>query len=82
LDQEALPDSDYSPPSHTPTPERSDRSPSVISTQLSPASSLDLFGLEPRSPRSSNRELSTKSSLSSNASSPEFFSAEEYPPSP
>ncbi|PVH90948.1 hypothetical protein DM02DRAFT_577481, partial [Periconia macrospinosa] len=41
-------DKDYLPPSHSPTPESSDRSPSVVSSQLSDASSLDLFGLEAR----------------------------------
>lgn len=43
-------DVDYIPPSHSPTPDPSDHSPSVISSDLSEASSLELFGLEARSP--------------------------------
>lgn len=78
LKSDGLSDRDYSPPSHTPTPEPSDRSPSVVSTQLSEASSLDLFGLEPRSPRLSSLEPSINSVPFVNASSPEFFSAEEH----
>jgi hypothetical protein len=77
-----LPDQDYNPPSRTPTPEPSDRSPSVVSTQLSSASSLELFGLEPRSPRLLSLEPSTISNLSSNVASPEFLSAEEHISSP
>lgn len=82
LDQEGLPDRDYSPPSHTPTPDPSDRSPSVVSTQLSATSSLELFGLEPRSPSAPNRESSIHSDQQSNVSSQDFFSAEEQLCSP
>ncbi|RDH27554.1 hypothetical protein BDQ94DRAFT_175549 [Aspergillus welwitschiae] len=56
-----LPDSEYAPPSHTPTPSLSDRSPSVISSLPSPASSLELFGLEARSLNSSDRDSSVTS---------------------
>jgi hypothetical protein len=79
LDQEGLPDRDYSPPPHTPTLDPSDHSPSVISTQLSSASSLELFGLEPRTPSSSNRESSID--RRSDTSSLNYFSAEEQLPS-
>ena len=41
-------DSDYEP--HSPTPDLSDRSPSVTPSLPSSASSLELFGLEARSP--------------------------------
>jgi hypothetical protein len=82
LESAGLLDEDYCPPSHTPTPEASDCSPSVISTQLSEVSSLDLFGLEPRSPRLSNRESSPISSSPIDLPSPEFFSAEEHLSSP
>lgn len=78
LKLDRLPDGDYSPPSHTPTPEQSDRSPSVVSTQLSEASSLDLFGLEPCSPKSSSLEPSIDSNPPIDAPSPEFLSAEEH----
>lgn len=44
-----VPDRDYTPPSHSPTPDPSDRSPSIISGPPSTASSLELFGLEARS---------------------------------
>jgi hypothetical protein len=73
LDQEVLPDRNYNPPSHTPTPEPSDRSPSVISTQLSSASSLDLFGLELWSPSPSNRE----SSIDRRSDTLDYLGAEE-----
>jgi hypothetical protein len=43
-------DTDYVPPPRSPTPDPSDRSPSVVSSVLSDASSLELFGLEARSP--------------------------------
>lgn len=82
LESDGLPDRDYSPPSHTPTLESSDHSPSIVSTQLSDASSLDLFGLESRSPRLSSLEPSINSNPPIDASSPEFFSAEEQPSSP
>lgn len=81
LESDGLPDRDYSPPSHSPTPEPSDRSPSALSTQLSSASSLELFGLKARSPRPSNLGSST-SIFTSNISSPEFLSAEEHLSSP
>jgi hypothetical protein len=76
LDQEWLPDRNYSPPSHTSTPGPSDRSPSVVSTQLSSASSLELFGLEPRTPSPSNRESSID--RRSDTSTLDYFSAEEF----
>lgn len=82
LESDGLPDRDYSPPSHTPTPESSDRSPSIVSTQLSDASSLDLFGLEPRPPRLSSLEPSINSDSPIDISSPEFFSSEERPRTP
>jgi hypothetical protein len=73
LDQEVLPDRNYNPPSHTPTPAPSDRSPSVISTQLSSASSLELFGLEPWTPSPSNRE----SSIDRRSDTLDYLSAED-----
>jgi hypothetical protein len=78
--QRMIPDTDYSPPSRSPTPELNDRSPSVVSSLLSDASSLELFGLEvcPVTP--------PDPSLSIVPSSPgdgdEFHSAEEDPASP
>lgn len=68
-------DEDYIPPSHSPTPDSSDRSPSAISSQLSSASSSELFGLEACSPKSSKSQHSDASSL-------EFFSREERSSSP
>lgn len=76
VDQEALPDRNYTPPSHTPTPDLSDRSPSIVSTRLSSTSSLELFGLEPRSPSPANRESSMD--LRSDTSTLDYFSAEEF----
>jgi hypothetical protein len=72
------PDSDYVPPSHSPTPHPADRSPSVVSSQLSDVSSLELFGLEvrPLSP------LDRSSPITPSSPSDEFFSAEEHPVSP
>ncbi|KAJ6118424.1 hypothetical protein N7471_013891 [Penicillium samsonianum] len=72
-----LPDSEYVPPSHTPTPSSSEYSHSINSSQPSEASSLDLFGLEPRSPEPSNHTPSVHSIRSSSSSSAEFFSTEE-----
>ncbi|KAF2460810.1 hypothetical protein BDY21DRAFT_264860, partial [Lineolata rhizophorae] len=57
-----VPDRDYEPPSHSPTPNLSDRSPSIISSELSDASSLELFGLEARPVTSSNHTSSVASS--------------------
>lgn len=74
-----LPDRDYVPLSHTPTPELSDRSPSVISSHPSLPSSLELFGLETRSLNSSQRGSSGTPGLS-DVSSVDFFSSEEHPP--
>lgn len=72
-----VPDNDYAPPSHSPTPDSSDRSPPVVSSQLSDASSLELFGLEARPVSPSDRSsLIAPSPLSDDLSS-EFFSAEE-----
>lgn len=72
-----LPDSEYVPPSHTPTPSSSEYSHSVNSTQPSEASSLELFGLEPRSPELSDCTPSVHSIRSSDTSNTEFFSTEE-----
>ncbi len=80
LRSHTLPDSDYTPHSRSPTPDSSDRSPSIISTQLSEASSTQLFGLESRSPaprRDLACESSTTASEVDDESSLEFFSAEE-----
>jgi hypothetical protein len=44
------PDTIYVPPSRSPTPDPSDRSPSAVSSVVSEVSSLELFGLEARSP--------------------------------
>jgi hypothetical protein len=82
LKRHGLPDSDYAPPSHTPTPDPSDGSPSVVSSQLSPASDSELFGLEPRSPNLSDRRPSVSPGRLSNTPNPEFFSCEEHLPSP
>jgi hypothetical protein len=71
-----LSDSEYVPPSHTPTPSSSEYSQSVNSSQPSEASSLELFGLEPRSPELSNYTPSVHSIRSSDTSSAEFFSTE------
>lgn len=72
-----LPDSEYIPPSHTPTPSSSEHSPSIISSPPSEISSLELFGLEARSPELSNHTPSALSICSSDSSSTEFFSTEE-----
>jgi hypothetical protein len=72
-----LPDSEYVPPSHTPTPSSSEYSHSVNSTQPSEASSLELFGLEPRSPEPSDYTPSVRSVRSNDTSITEFFSTEE-----
>jgi len=82
LQPHTVSDEDYAPPSHSPTPDPSDRSPSVVSSQLSEASSLELFGLEARSPRSAEHSPLTISSQSSDVSSLEFFDAEEHLSSP
>jgi hypothetical protein len=75
-------DKDFVPPSHSPTPTVSDRSPSIISTQLSDASSLELFGLEAR-PCSSPGYRSTISNPSQlNDTDVEFFSSAEHFSSP
>lgn len=78
FDLRELSDSDYTPPSRTLTPSSSDRSVSLISSLPSAASSLELFGLEVRSLRSSDRESAT-SGRPNSVSSSEFFSAEETP---
>lgn len=72
-----LSDSEYIPPSHTPTPGSSDCSHSVSSSPPSEISSLELFGLEARSLELSNRTPSAHSIRSSGSSSAEFFSTEE-----
>jgi hypothetical protein len=76
------PDRDYAPPSHSPTPDSLDRSPSVISSQLSLASSLELFGLEAHSISSPDRGPSATLSQTSGTSSLQFFSSEEHLPTP
>jgi hypothetical protein len=73
----AEPDEDYIPPSHSPTPDPSDRSPSVISNQPSEVSSLELFGLEARSLSPAERSPSIISIQSSDVSSLEPLSPEE-----
>jgi hypothetical protein len=78
LDLQGLSDSDYIPPSRMPTPSSSDRSISIVSSLPSAASSLELFGLEVRSPQSSGRESVTPD-RPNDISSPEFFSSEEHP---
>jgi hypothetical protein len=74
-----LPDRDYVPLSHPPTPDLSDRSPSVVSSQPSVVSSLELFGLEACSPTSSHRGSPSNSRPSDEVSSAEYFSSEEHP---
>lgn len=71
-------DTDYSPPSQSPTPDSSDRSPSVALSQLSDVSSLELFGLEVRPVSTPDLGLS----IIPSSPSDEFLSAEEYPASP
>ncbi|OQD61508.1 hypothetical protein PENPOL_c016G07254 [Penicillium polonicum] len=75
-------DRDYVTLSHTPTPNSSDRSLSIVSSPPSVASSLEFFGLEARSLNSSDRDSSVTSSLSDDISSAEFLSSEERPPTP
>ncbi|KAL2835736.1 hypothetical protein BJX68DRAFT_251339 [Aspergillus pseudodeflectus] len=72
-----LPDTEYVPLSHTPTLSSSDRSPSVISSLPSSASSLELFGLEARPLNSSDRDFSVTPYLANDESSSEFFSPQE-----
>jgi hypothetical protein len=78
--QRTVPDTDYSPPSRSPTPESNDRSPSVVSSLPSDASSLELFGLEVRPVTPPDPGLSTVPSSPGDVD--EFLSAEEYPASP
>lgn len=82
LDLDGAPDIDYLPPSKSPSPDPSDRSPSVVSSLPSAASSLELFGLEARSLSPSDHDSSVTSSLPNDRPSPEFFSSEERPPTP
>lgn len=82
LKLDGVPDGDYAPPPHSPTPDSSDLSPSVISSLPSAASSLELFGLEARSLSSSDRNSSVTPSLPNDGSSPEFLGSEERPPTP
>jgi hypothetical protein len=70
-------DSEYIPPSHTPTPSSSEYSLSISSSPPSEISSLELFGLQARSPEPSNHTPSVLSVCSSGSSSAEFFSTEE-----
>lgn len=72
-----LSDSDYIPPSQTPTRSSSEQSVSIVSSLSSAASSLELFGLEARSARSSDRDSVTSNQLN-DVSSSEFFSPEEF----
>ena len=71
------PDSEFIPPSHTPTPSTSEHSQSISSSPPSEISSLELFGLEARSPEPSDHTPSVHSICSSDSSSVEFFSTEE-----
>ncbi|KAH7108861.1 hypothetical protein B0J11DRAFT_573865 [Dendryphion nanum] len=64
----------YIHPQHSPTPDVSGRDPSVVSSQLSGTSSLELFGLEARVLSPSD----CSSLVMSDGSSSEFFSAEEH----
>lgn len=82
LKLDGVPDGDYAPPPHSPTPDSSDRSPSIISSLPSAASSLELFGLEARSLSTSDRGSSVTPSPPNDGSSPEFFSSEERPTTP
>jgi hypothetical protein len=82
LDLDGAPDTDYLPPSQSPSPDPSDRSPSVVPSLPSAASSLELFGLEARSLSPSDHDSSVTSSLPDDRPSPEFFSSEERPPTP
>ncbi|KAL3490924.1 hypothetical protein BJX62DRAFT_206267 [Aspergillus germanicus] len=82
LKLDGVPDRDYAPPSHSSTPDSSDRSPSVISSLPSTASSLELFGLEARSLTSSERGALVTPSPPNDALSPEIFNLEEHPPTP
>ena len=70
---DAQTDEDYVPPAYSPTPDPSERSPSIISSVPSDASSLDLFGLEVRSVSPSEPQ-SPRTPFSSDS---EFFSAKE-----
>ncbi|KAJ5743409.1 hypothetical protein N7533_010511 [Penicillium manginii] len=78
LDLQGLSDNDYTPPSRTPTPSSSDRSVSIASSLPSAVSSLELFGLEVRSPQSSNSD-SVTSDRPNDISGSEFFGSEEHP---
>jgi hypothetical protein len=82
LKLDSVPDKDYVPPSHSPTPDPSDRSPSIVSSLLSAASSLELFGLEARSLSPSDRDPSVTSSPVNDGPSPEFLSLEDPPSTP
>jgi len=82
LKPHAGPDENYAPPSHSPTPDPSDRSPTVISSQLSEVSSLELFGLEARSPSPTEHSPILISSQSSDVLSSEPVSPTECLPSP
>jgi hypothetical protein len=72
-----VPDGDYAPPPHSPTPDPSDRSPSVISSPPSAASSLELFGLEPRPLSSSDSDSAVAPSLPNDGPSSEFLNLED-----
>lgn len=74
---DGAPDSDYVPPTQSPSPDPSDRSPSVVSSLPSAASSLELFGLEACSPSPSEHDPSGTSSPS-----PEIINLEERPSPP
>jgi hypothetical protein len=74
------PDGNCEPASHPPTVDFSGRSPSVASSELSDASSLELFGLEARLAASPSYASSVSSSELSEE--PEFFSTEERQTSP
>lgn len=77
LESDGIPDTDYIPPSRSPTLRSSDRSPSVVSSQISEASSSELFGLETRSLSLPDCHPPASPSQTSETSSQEFFSSEE-----
>ncbi|OJD10622.1 hypothetical protein AJ78_08417 [Emergomyces pasteurianus Ep9510] len=68
-------DKDYIAPSHSPTPDPSDLSPSDVSSLPSAASSLDLFGLEARPISPSERAHSITSSQSNGFGLNTFYNA-------
>lgn len=80
LKSREIPDNDYTPPSRSPTLRSSDRSPSVISSHISEASSSELFGLETRSLLIPDCDPPASPSETSETPSQEFFNCEEQLP--